>query len=154
MRHIYELQKCYMFQSQSIIILKMFRLVHFIQCFIRYWDLKTSVHLYQLNPADGIVQLPFVSLMLLCPPDFSCLYKARTQIQVEFHPEKETPILKGIAQHSATICEVDINYKEITVLIPDLRCQVILYYLFSSFCEAIYSCLTVNCAVCVNVLTD
>lgn len=56
-----------------------------------------------LGPADDIVQLLFVSFILLCPSDFSSLYKARTRITVEFHPEKEIPISKGIAQQPATV---------------------------------------------------
>lgn len=31
---------------------------------------------------------------------------------MEFHPEKEIPILKGIAQHSATKCKVNIDYNK------------------------------------------
>lgn len=83
------------------------------------------------------MQLLFVSLILLCPSDFSSLYKERVHIQMEFHPEKEIPILKGIAQQSAT-CKVDIDHNKTAVLIPDLKCQIILYYLFSSLCGASY----------------
>lgn len=50
-----------------------------------------------------------LSLILLCPSDFSSLYKARAHIQMNFTLEKEIPILKDIAQQPATICEVDIN---------------------------------------------
>lgn len=83
------------------------------------------------------MQLLFVSSVLLCPSDFSSLYKARTRIQMEFHPEKEIPILKGIAQQSATICKVDIDYDKTTVLISDfLKMSDHFVLLFSSLCEA------------------
>ena len=31
---------------------------------------------------------------------------------MEFHPKKEIPILKGIAQQSATICKIDVDYNK------------------------------------------
>lgn len=56
---------------------------------------------------------------------------------MEFHPEEEIPILKGIAQPSATICKVDIDYDKTTVLIPDLlKMSDHFVLLFLSLCEA------------------
>lgn len=102
------------------------------------------------------MQLLFVSLILLCPSDFSGLYKARTHIQMEFHPKKEIPILKGIAQQSATICKIDVDYNKTRVLIPNLtenvRSFCIIY--FHLYVKPVIECLIVNCAVCVNVLTN
>lgn len=57
---------------------------------------------------------------MLCPSNFSSVYKAGTHIQTGFHPEKGIPILKGTAQQSATICKVDIDDNKTAVLIPDL----------------------------------
>ena len=67
------------------------------------------------------MQLLFVSLILLCPSDFSGLYKARTHIQMEFHPKKEIPILKGIAQQSATICKIDVDYNKTSLNSKQLK---------------------------------
>ena len=75
---------------------------------------------------------------------------------MEFHPKKEIPILKGIAQQFATICKVDIDYNKTTVLIPDLtedvRSFCIIY--FHLYVKPVIECLIVNCAVRVNVLTN
>lgn len=74
---------------------------------------------------------------------------------MKFHPEREILILKGIAQQSATICKVDIDSRKAPVLIPDLtenvRSFCIIY--FHLCAKPVIECLTINCAVRVNVLT-
>lgn len=73
---------------------------------------------------------------------------------MEFHPEKEIPILKGIAQQSATICKVNINYNK-TSLNSRLTMSDHFCIIYFHLCvKPVIECLTVNCAVCVNVLTD
>lgn len=100
------------------------------------------------------MQLLFVSLILLCPSDFSSLTSKNT------YPNgilpREILILKGIAQQPATICKVDIDYNKNPVLIPDLlkmSDHFVLIY-FHLCVKPVIECLTINCAVHVNVLTN